>query len=66
MPAFKIYHDPYVTCDEDRYLSQCAFDAAGILCQHRDIIKSLDNSKFKNLAVQHTAVTHKKNLYALE
>ena len=48
MPAFKIYHDPYVTCDEDRYLSQCAFDAAGILCQHRDIIKSLDNSKFKN------------------
>ena len=47
MPAFKIYHDPYVTCDEDRYLSQCAFDAAGILCQHRDIIKSLDNSKFK-------------------
>ena len=48
MPAFKIYHDPYVTCDEDRYHSQCAFDAAGILCQHRDIIKSLDNSKFKN------------------
>lgn len=48
MPAFKIYHDPYVTCDEDRYLSQCAFDAAGILCQRRDIIKSLDNSKFKN------------------
>ena len=49
MPAFKIYHDPYVTCDEDRYLSQCAFDAAGILCQHRDIIKSLDNSKFRNI-----------------
>ena len=48
MPAFKIYHDPYVACDEDRYHSQCAFDAAGILCQHRDIIKSLDNSKFKN------------------
>ena len=48
MPAFKIYHDPYVTCDEDRYLSQCAFDAAGILCQHRDIIKSLDNLKFRN------------------
>ena len=34
MPAFKIYHDPYVTCDEDLYLSQCASDAAGILCQH--------------------------------
>ena len=49
MPTFKIYHDPYVTCDEDRYLSQCAFDAAGILCQHRDIIKSLDNSKFRNI-----------------
>ena len=48
MPAFKIYHDPYVTCDEDLYLSQCASDAAGILCQHRNIIKSLDNLKFKN------------------
>ena len=48
MGAFKIYHDPYVTCDEDRYLSQCASDAAGILCQHRNIIKSLDNLKFKN------------------
>ena len=53
MPTFKIYHDPYVTCDEDRYCSQCAFDAAGILCQHRDIIKSLDNSKiiFKKMIV---------------
>ena len=49
MPAFKIYHDPYVTCDEDRYHSQCAFDAAGILCQHRDIIKSLDNSSVSTI-----------------
>ena len=39
MGAFKIYHDPYVTCDEDRYLSQCASDAAGILCQHWNIKK---------------------------